>query len=125
VLIMLIALFATSQITTIDSAAVFLIECGAGLGLVLILRWYWWRINAYSEITASLAPFIAYTYANYIMHWEYPNNFLFTVGFSTIAWLLVTYLTPATDASKLESFYLKVRPEGSWGPLRRKFHPSG
>lgn len=125
VLIMLFALFATSQISTIDSAAVFLIECGAGLGLVLILRWYWWRINAYSEITASLAPFLAYTYANFIMDWEYPNNFLFTVGFSTIAWLMVTYLSPPTDRSILEAFYLKVKPEGSWEPFRKKFHPEG
>ena len=113
-LIMIIALFATTQINTIDGAATFLIECGAGLGMVLILRWYWWKINAWSEIVASLAPFIGYSIANYILHFESPFNFLFTVGFSTIAWLIATFLTPATNENTLQKFYDKVKPDGGW-----------
>lgn len=114
-LIMIIALIATTQIKTIDSAATFLIECGAGLGMVLILRWYWWRINAWSEITASIAPFLGYTISNYILDLPYPFNFLFTVLFSSIAWLIVTFITKPTSNETLENFYKKVRPEGAWG----------
>lgn len=117
-LIVILALFATTQMSSIDSAATFLIECGAGLGLVLILRWYWWRINAWSEITASIAPFVGYILANYVWEFLYPYNFLFTVGFSTISWFLVTFLTKPTDTKVLEKFYQKVRPEGWWKPFQ-------
>lgn len=116
ILIMLVALFATTQISSIDSAATFLIECGAGLGMVLILRWYWWRINAWSEITASLAPFIAYIIANYYIKLDYPYNFLFTVGFSTVCWLIVTFFSKPTDDARLKHFYEKVQPDGLWKP---------
>jgi len=116
-LIVALSLFATTQMNSIDSAATFLIECGAGLGLVLILRWYWWRINAWSEITASIAPFIGYTLANYVFEWAYPNNFLFTVLFSTICWLIATFVTKPTKSETLDQFYRKVRPEGWWKPF--------
>lgn len=119
VLIMLVALFATTQISSIDSAATFLIECGAGLGMVLILRWYWWRINAWSEITASIAPFIGYSLSNYVLHLDYPYNFLFTVGFSTVCWLIITFLSKPTDDSTLKYFYEKVKPDGLWKPYNK------
>jgi Na+/proline symporter len=118
ILIVVAALLAGTQMETIDGAATFLIECGAGLGMVLILRWYWWRINAWSEIAASLAPFIAYIMANWYWEFVYPFNFLFTVAFSTVCWIAVTFLTPAESNSTLERFYKKVRPEGWWKPFR-------
>ena len=117
-LIVLVGLFASTQMTSIDGAATFLIECGAGLGLVLILRWYWWRINAWSEITASLAPFIGYSLANYVWEFAYPYNFLFTVGFSTLCWLIVTFLSKPTNHTHLEGFYKKVKPDGWWKPIQ-------
>jgi Na+/proline symporter len=117
-LIVFISIFATSQIETIDGAANFLIECGAGLGMVLILRWYWWRINAWSEITASIAPFVGYTLSNYVFEFEHPVNFLFTVGFSTVCWLIVTFATSPTEYIHLAKFYNKVKPEGNWKPYR-------
>lgn len=113
-LIMVVALFATSQIKSIDGAATFLIECGAGLGMVLILRWYWWRINAWSEITASIAPFVGYSIANYLIELSYPYNFLFTVLFSTISWLMVTYISQPTSEETLNHFYERVKPPGFW-----------
>ncbi len=118
-LIVFISLFATSQMNSIDGAARFLIECGAGLGLVLILRWYWWRINAWSEITASVAPFVGYFLANFLLELPDPLNFLFTVGFSTISWLLVTFLTKSTNEKHLLEFYEKVQPDGWWKPFER------
>lgn len=117
-LIVLVGLFASTQMTSIDGAATFLIECGAGLGLVLILRWYWWRINAWSEITASLAPFVGYSLANYVWEFAYPYNFLFTVGFSTLCWLIVTFISKPTNHTHLENFYHKVKPDGWWKPIQ-------
>lgn len=118
ILIMMLAVFATSKINTIDSAAKFLIECGAGLGLVLILRWYYWRINAWSEITAVIAPIIAYSISNYFLELEFPESFLFTTGFATVSWIVVTALTPAEDDSTLNAFYKKVKPGGFWNKYK-------
>ena len=123
VLIMLVALFATTQISSIDTAAKFMIECGAGLGMVLILRWYWWRINAWSEITASIAPFLGYFISNYLLALDYPFNFLFTVGFSTICWLIATFVTVPTDEETLQNFYNKVKPDGGWSKFRKPEDP--
>ncbi len=117
-LAMAVALFATTQITTISGVWSFIIECGAGLGLVLILRWYWWRINAWTEIAATLAPFIGYTLTRYVFGLQFPNSFFLTVGFTTLTWILVMYLTAPEDSKVLQAFYKKVRPEGWWGPVR-------
>jgi len=114
-LIVVAALIAGSQMQTIDGAATFLIECGAGLGMVLILRWYWWRINAWSEITASLAPFVAYSIGNYVLELDHPYSFLFTVGLSSISWIIVTFLTAPESKECLSHFYSKVQPDGWWG----------
>ncbi len=113
-----VALFATTQITTISGVWSFIIECGAGLGLVLILRWYWWRINAWTEIAATLAPFIGYTLTRYVFHLEFPNSFFLTVGFTTLAWITVMYLTEPESSATLQAFYKKVKPEGWWVPVR-------
>jgi Na+/proline symporter len=117
-LIIVFALLAGTHMETIDSAAKFLIECGAGLGMVLILRWYWWRINAWSEITASLAPFLGYSLANFTFHFDEPYNFLFTVSFSSLSWITVTFLTKAESDEILKKFYKKVQPQGWWKPYR-------
>ncbi len=122
-LLMLIALFATSQITSIAGVWRFIIECGAGLGLVLILRWYWWRINAWSEISATIAPFVAYGFARFYFGWEFPNSFFFTVSFTTVVWLVTTFLTRPTDSAKLQSFYDLIKPDGSWKPFRDPKYP--
>lgn len=113
-LLMILAFYVTTRIETIDSAAKFLIQCGAGLGLVLILRWYWWRINAWSEISASLAPILAYLAANYWLELSFPYNFLLTVLFSMLCWIPITFLTKPESKEKLMSFYARVQPEGWW-----------
>ncbi len=125
VIIMLVGLVVTSQITMIDTAAQFLIASGAGLGMVLILRWYWWRINAWSELVATLAPVLGLLIANYLLPLWLPEEFfaqngtfIFTVVFTTVVWLIATYSTPPTDADTLQSFYKKVKPGGWWKPVR-------
>ena len=93
-----LSLAISTQMDNIAAVWQFIMECGAGLGLVLILRWFWGRINAWVEITATIAPFIGYALAHYGMNWVFPNSFFFTVGFTTAAWLLVMMLTPASGA---------------------------
>lgn len=126
-LIMLIALFVTTQINTISGVWEFILECGAGLGMVLILRWYWWRINAWSEISATITPFISYAFSkiflenflgeSYILH---KGTFFFTVVSTTIVWILVTLLSKSESKSLLQNFYDKIQPDGAWKPFAPK-----
>ena len=116
-LLMLLSLAVTTQLESISAVWQFIMECGAGLGLVLILRWYWWRINAWSEITATIAPFLAFTISKYILVWEFPNSFFFTVGFTTISWLVITFITAPEPQDKLKLFVEKIQPNGLWDTI--------
>lgn len=126
--VMILALIVTSQINTISGVWAFIVECGAGLGLVMILRWYWWRINAWSELVATLAPFFAYGLAKFVFvnidpTWglgisENPKSFFFTVAFTTAAWVIATFASPRTDVRHLKKFYDKIQPDGNWRPFR-------
>lgn len=131
VLLMIASIPITAQLQTIDSAAQFLISSGAGLGLVLILRWYWWRINAWSEISATVAPFVGMAIGKWILEPRFGDAFIiangsfyFTVALTTITWLLVTYWTKPEPAAHLKAFYQRIRPEGIWrvdGQVIRRF----
>ncbi|MGB0523914.1 MAG: sodium:solute symporter family protein [Flammeovirgaceae bacterium] len=128
VVIMIIGLAVTSQISTLENAFKFMINCGAGLGMVLILRWYWWRINAWSEIAATLAPFIPFSIITYYNATlldpkeaiVFPYGFFITVAFTTVVWLIVTFVTSPTETSVLNKFYQKIQPEGAWGVVRSR-----
>ena len=121
VFLFLASTLVTWQLSSVEGAWKFLLAIGAGTGLVLILRWYWWRINAWSEISAMLASFAvsAICFVTVPGRWfpaEDPRNdsviMLITVAVSTVIWLAVTYMTkPETDAT-LASFYERVRPGG-------------
>ncbi|AFM03342.1 Na+/proline symporter [Bernardetia litoralis DSM 6794] len=116
--IMLVGLFASTQVTSLKDAFEFLIEAGAGLGAVLILRWYWWRINVFSELAATIAPIIGVLLNRTILHLESPYSLFFILGFTTISWVLITFLTQPTDKKTLQKFYKRVKPQGSWKPIR-------
>lgn len=133
VMIMVIALVITSFIETIDGAARFLIASSAGLGAVLILRWYWSRINIWSEISATLAPILGYSLAKFLIAplFERTCNagnpfianegiLLFTTAFTTIIWITVTFLTPKESETTLKKFYLQVKPQGAWNTVKEK-----
>lgn len=120
-ILMVFGLLITTQINSISQVWEFIMEAGAGLGLVLILRWYWWRINAWSEITAMVAPFIGYTIGQFILVPAFGDAFvaqkgtyIFTVVFTTISWIAVTYITPSESIEVLHNFVQRVRPEGFW-----------
>jgi Na+/proline symporter len=120
VVLMALSLFVTSILDTISGAWAFIIEAGAGLGLVLILRWYWWRVNAWSEIAAMVTPLLVYGYLRAFTEVAFPNTLYVIVGFTTAAWLAVTYLTPPTDAATLQAFFRRVHPGGpGWAPVAR------
>lgn len=119
VLLMALGLGATFFMTSISGVWAFIIECGAGLGMVLILRWYWWRVNAWSEISATIAPFVGYALSRFVFDWEFPYGFFFTVAFTTVVWLLTTFLTRPENPETLRKFYDRVKPDGYWEPVAR------
>lgn len=110
-IIMLISIFVTLFINRISGAWEFIIECGAGVGLVLILRWFWWRINAWSEISAMIIPFIIFPILKNVGI-VFPYSLFIIVPGTTIVWLLVTFLTKPTSDEVLKSFYIKIHPGG-------------
>ncbi len=99
-------------LTTISGAWEFIINASAGMGAVLILRWYWWRINAWSEISAMLAPLVIYPIAKYGFGMESPIT-LYPIVFGTsVVWLIVTFLTKPVEENKLIEFYKRTYPGG-------------
>jgi Na+/proline symporter len=94
-----------------------LMGIGAGTGAVYLLRWYWWRINAWSEIVAMLAAAVMQALLRTVIHLSgsesivFAKSILITVAVTTPAWLLATFLTAPEPESKLLQFYRRVRPE--------------
>jgi Na+/proline symporter len=120
ILLMIVSAFVTLYIDRISGAWEFIIECGAGLGLVLILRWYWWRINAWSEISGMATPFILLPVVRYLGI-PFPDSLYVLVFGTTFVWVVVTFLTKPEPDEILLSFYDKVRPEGKlWDRIRIK-----
>ena len=110
----------THYLGTIEGAWKFLLALGSGTGLVLILRWYWWRINAWSEISAMIASFVVSVSAINIIKPRFAAGdlradawvMLVTVAVSTVVWLGVTFATKPEPDRVLEAFYRRVRPGG-------------
>ncbi|MGI8548273.1 MAG: sodium:solute symporter family protein [Gemmatimonadaceae bacterium] len=110
----------TSQLSTVEGAWKFLLALGAGTGLVLILRWYWWRINAWSEISAMIASFVTSLLLFRPVHARFAADdlrgdawlMLLIVAVSTVVWVSVTFLTAPESDATLDSFYQRVRPGG-------------
>lgn len=116
-ILMVLSLIITLFINSITEVWAFLLQCGAGLGLVLILRWFWWRINVWSEISATIAPFIAWPLGTWLGITESFAQYLFTVGFTTATWLICTFITKAEPFEHLAEFHARVKPEGIWKPV--------
>ncbi|MBT3243177.1 MAG: Na+:solute symporter [Bacteroidetes bacterium] len=116
-LMILAALFALILQNALQAFNI-LLQIGAGTGLIYILRWFWWRINAYTEITGMVVSFMVAIYFEFIQpstsvgelatHWE----LLIGVGITTVCWLTVTLLTKPAEKKTLRSFYALVHPGG-------------
>lgn len=123
-LLMVISLIVTLNLESIGGAWKFLLVIGAGTGPVLLLRWFWWRVNAWSEVSAMVAASIVSVLLQVGLKWdsEDPRQFaylmLVTVSVTTALWLVITFLTQAEPGAKLVDFYRKVRPDGpGWKPI--------
>ncbi len=123
VLMMVFSLFiAKVFLTTIKGAWEFIINASAGMGAVLILRWFWWRINAWSEIAAMIAPLVIYPVSVKYFGLEPPLTLYPTVLGTTIIWLAVTFVTKPVHDKTLARFYHVIHPGGpGWKAYRSKF----
>lgn len=110
-ILMFVSVLVTLFINRISGAWQFILECGAGVGLVLILRWFWWRINAWSEISAMITPFVVYPLI-ILAGLKFPDTIFVIVPVTTLVWLFVTFLTRPTEESVLISFYKRTYPGG-------------
>lgn len=117
---MLVAGVVTFYLESIRQAWEFVLESGAGIGLVLILRWYWWRVNAWSEIAAMIAPALGFLYLRLFTAIAFPYTLLYLVAWTTVCWLAVTLLTAPEPEAHLVAFYRRVRPGGpGWTRIAR------
>jgi SSS family solute:Na+ symporter len=117
-LLMVASIVVTFYLESIGGAWKLLLVTGAGTGTVLLLRWFWWRINAWSEVSAMICAAIVSLFLQIVLKWDSdrPRDFaylmLVTVGITSIVWIVVTLATPAEPMEKLLAFYRRVRPEG-------------
>src|SRR2546430_1696236 len=115
---MVISGVVTLNIGTVEGAWKFLLAIGAGTGLVYLLRWYWWRVNAWSEVSAMAAALVFSLVAQlgFGLSADDPRGFarllLVTTAATTVVWLMVTYLTPAEPLESLRAFHRRVRAGG-------------
>ena len=140
IILMVLAAFTALKMQSISKAWEFIFSMGAGIGLVLILRWFWWRINAWSEITA-LATSISVTISLEVLAWsqtiaagdtyelfaaspilfgislQVHHKLMIIVPLAIIAWLTATFLTNPEPVDKLKEFYNRVQPGGWWEPI--------
>jgi len=138
VLLMICSAFVAINMQSISKAWEFIFAMGAGIGAVLILRWFWWRINAWTEISALLTSIII-TIVLEIIAWQQTiadgrsyalfnetpvlfglplqvhHKLMIIVPIAVIVWLTVTFLTKPEKDSTLVNFYKRVQPGGYWG----------
>ena len=100
-------------LTSAGQAFTLLLMIGAGTGLIYILRWFWWRINAYTEIVAMISSLVIAAYFNFgnssLEEWE---KIVLGAILTTIVWLVATFVTPPDDEKTLQNFVKKINPGG-------------
>ncbi len=121
VMLMLIAGALALSLESAIQAFNILLTVGAGTGLLFLLRWFWWRINAFSEITAMAVSFAAALFFQFaeLPGWSPHLKLVCGVAVTTFCWILASYACPQTDAETLKGFYRKVCPQGpGWRRVR-------
>lgn len=144
VILMVLAAFTALKMQSISKAWEFIFSMGAGIGLVLILRWFWWRVNAWSEITALATSIIITITLEFVAYFQTIDNdlpyslfaasptifgvqlqihhkLMIIVPIAIIAWVSVTFLSNPEPIDKLEEFYKRVQPGGWWNPVTSNF----
>ena len=114
VVLMIFAAVVALYLQNAKQAFDILLQIGAGTGLLFILRWFWWRINAYSEIVAMVVSFLiaGYFQFSYEGNLESYEKMIIGVVITSIAWIATTYFSPQTDKGVLAKFYVKIQPKG-------------
>ena len=118
VALIILSSFVGLQLETAMQAFQILLQIGAGTGLVFLLRWFWWRINTWSEISAMVISFMVAVYFGFFHtslgfeRWDPSAELVVGVAVTTVGWLVVTFLTPPVDTETLRDFHAKIRPLG-------------
>ncbi len=128
--LMVCAAALTFALQTAKEAFDLILSVGAGTGLIYLLRWFWWRVNAWSEVAAMASSFLVALGFFLAAKLGHPSpvyvTLPVTVAATTVVWIAVTYLTRPTDRATLVKFYELVRPAGpGWGPVRAEAGPGG
>jgi SSS family solute:Na+ symporter len=119
------AAFLSRLLESSQDAFEILISIGAGTGLLYLLRWFWWRINAWSEVAAMVASF-AISVVFFVMKKSgnplpFAESVIYSVAFTTLCWIVATFVTPGTTREHLVAFYKKVHPAGpGWTKVREE-----
>ena len=100
---------------------------GAGTGLIYILRWFWWRINATTEIVAMIVSLIVASLFTFIDHDLLPwQTIVYGAGLTTVLWIIATFITPPDDDETLRNFYQRIKPGGpGWNKVLQKAKDEG
>ena len=118
IFLMILAGFVALELNDALDAFQILLQIGAGTGSIFLLRWFWWRVNAYSEITGMSVSFLVAIYFHSIHErifgftFESHYELVLSVFITTLSWILVTLLTKPTENSRLFEFYKKIKPYG-------------
>ena len=118
IFLMILAGFVALELNDALDAFQILLQIGAGTGSIFLLRWFWWRVNAYSEITGMSVSFLVAIYFHSIHErifgftFESHYELVLSVFITTLSWILVTLLTKPTENSTLLEFYKKIKPYG-------------
>jgi Na+/proline symporter len=124
-LLMVAAGLFTLILETARTSFDLMLSIGAGTGLLYLLRWFWWRVNAWSEVAAMAASFTVavalFVAARNGAALPGHLSLMLSVAVTTAIWLAVTWLAPQTDRAVLKAFYRRVRPAGpGWSAIRRQ-----
>jgi hypothetical protein len=124
----LLFICSSSLVFVLDSAKDafdIILQVGAGTGLLYLVRWFWWRVNAWCEVVAMVSSFtvsiVILILAKNGFHMSTHVALLVTIAFTTVCWLLTAFFGPETDRKTLVEFYRKARPFGpGWKRVRQE-----
>jgi len=132
VLMLLLAVVIAYNLDSVSDAWYYISMLTAGYGIVIVVRWFWWRVNAWAEIAALASSGVGSTllspkfakavgYWDHIPHWDWQYRFLMVVAFCTATWVSVCFLTKPSAEDHLKKFCAKVKPFPTlWGPIYKK-----
>ncbi|HUJ43590.1 MAG TPA: sodium:solute symporter family protein [Opitutaceae bacterium] len=123
VVLMVLAGLLTTHLVSAKTAFDLMLSIGAGTGLLYLLRWFWWRVNAWAEIAAMISSFAFALFFHFAaragLDWPGHVTLVTSVALTTVVWVTVAFFTPPTEAATLRRFYERVRPAGpGWRAVR-------